>query len=418
MARTPVCCLLALGACGGVTAHEPERPASVLLVAVDGLRPDQVGAYRGGGGVTPNLDELASAGARYSDVATPTPWTAPALAALLAGRYPSAMGWTDLERPLPYGETLLPEHLGQRGYATAAVVNHRHAAARFNLDQGFDAYLEVGLAPEGSTDDDAFPPSAPRVTDAALERVDAAGARPFCLLVHYADPLPPWDLPADALDPAYAGPVAARMSLRELTGLPQGLEAEDRRALGGLYGAAVALVDQELGRLLAGLEARGRRADTYVSVVATSGLELMEHGEVGTAKRLYDELVHVPWILAGPGLEPVVLEDAASLIDVTPTLLELLGIEPLPRVDGAAVLAHLPAPERVLVSETDRARNLRAVASDRWKLIHDRQTGRSELYDLLEDPQETRDLAAQLPSEVERLEAFLAEWEASLARPR
>lgn len=411
MRRTPVCCLLALvacgGACGGVAALEPVRPASVLLIAVDGLRVDQVGAYQGTTGVTPNLDDLARVGVRYTDVATPAPWTAPALAALLAGRYPSAMGWTDLAGPLPYEVTLLPERLGAEGYASGAVVSHRHAAVRFNLDQGFGAYEEMGLASEEAT--------APEVTDAALALVDAAGARPFCLLVHYADPLPPWDVPADVLDASYEGPVTAGLSLHDLMRLSPDLDPADLRALGALHDAAVAMVDHELGRLLEGLEARGRRADTFISVVATSGFERMEHGEVGTAKRLYDELVHVPWILAGPRLEPAVLRDAASLIDVTPTLLELLGAEPLPRADGAPVLPHLAPPERPLISETDRARSLRAVTIGRWKLIHDKQTGQSELYDLLEDPGETHDLAAQQPSQIKRLEAFLATWEKNCA---
>ena len=80
-----------LAACGGdVDAGASPRPASVLLVAMDGLRVDQVGAYQGGSGVTPNLDQLAREGLRYSDVATPAPWTAPAVAALLTGRYPTA----------------------------------------------------------------------------------------------------------------------------------------------------------------------------------------------------------------------------------------------------------------------------------------------------------------------------------------
>lgn len=416
MARTLSCLLLVLAGCGGgPVAQGLPRPASVLLVAIDGLRTDQIGAYQGAEGVTPNLDQLAREGVRYTDVATPAPWTSPALASLLSGRYPSSMAWTDLERPLPYGVTLLPEHLAGAGYLTGAVVSHHHAAARFNLDQGFESYHEVGFESDGETDDGVAPSSAAQVTGRALSILASAGARPFCLLVHYADPLPPWDLPEEVLDPSYVGPVEAGLSMRDLTRVSRDLRPEDRSALARLHDASVAQVDSELGRLLEGLELQGRMEDTYVCVVATSGLELGDHGELGTAKRLYDELVHVPWVLAGPALAPTILEEAASLIDVTPTLLELLGAEPLPIADGAAVLPNRPPPERLLVSETDRARCLRAVTVDRWKLIHDQETGVSELYDLLSDPGETRDLAGKLPTEVDRLKAFLDRWEASLA---
>jgi len=243
MARALSGSLLLFAACGGdVDAGAAARPASVLLVAIDGLRVDQVGAYQGAAGITPTLDQLAREGLRYTDVATPAPWTAPAVAALLTGRYPTALGWTGLDVPLPYEATLLAERLGEEGYATGAVVNSRHVAARFNLDQGFDAYEEVGFAPEEATDDDVFPPTSREVTDAALRLVDGAGARPFGLLVHYADALPPWDVRGAAIDPSYLGPIERGLSLRELLRLAPSFDEADLAALVALHEAAVAHV--------------------------------------------------------------------------------------------------------------------------------------------------------------------------------
>ncbi|MDA1266088.1 MAG: sulfatase [Planctomycetota bacterium] len=406
---------LLLNGCGGeVSADESPRPPSVVLVAVDGLRADQVGAYSGVGS-TPNLDDLAAHGLRYSDVSTPTPWSAPALAALLSGRYPSALGWTDLEAALPYDVELLSELLAEEGYRTAAIVNHRFVAGRFNLDQGFEPhnYMEVGLPPEGATDDDVFPPSGAQVTGAALTWLDAVGDDPFFLLVHYADALPPWDLATSPIDPHYQGPIANGLSYRDLMRLSLDLTGADQQALMALYDAAVAGVDVQVGRLLEGLEGRGRDEDTFVCVVGISGLELGEHGELGTAKRLYEELLHVPWILTGPGVEPGVLQDASSLIDVTPTLLDLIGAPGASRADGLVMLPELGTPDRILISETDRARSLRAVVDGRWKLIHDHETGTSELYDLVDDPGETQDLASARPKIVRTLEALLFDWEKS-----
>lgn len=415
MTRLPPLLLLLASACGGdVEAREAPRPASVLLVAVDGLRADQLGARGPAGPVTPQLDRLARRGLVYEDASTPAPWNAPALAALLSGCYPSSLGWTDLDRPLPYGVTLLAEHLDAAGHATGAVVNHRFVAAPRNLDQGFDVFREVGLPPEEAGDEHVAPPSAHRVTEAALAILDGFGERPFLLLVHHADPLPPWSAPAP-FDADYVGPVEAGLSLRELLRIAPELNDADRNRLRDLHDASVTRVDAEVGRLLAGLEARGRAGDTYVSVVSTSGVELGEHGELGTAMRLYDELLHVPWILVGPRLAPDRFPGPTSLIDVAPTLLELVGCAPLPRADGVAALPGMEAGDRVLFSETDRARRLRAVVDRRWKLIRDEETGVRELYDLVDDPREARDLARRLPERVEALEAALEGWEAGLA---
>jgi hypothetical protein len=325
------------------------------------------------------------------------------------------MGWTNLELPLPYGVSLLSERLSAEGYATGAVINSRLAAVRFNLDQGFDEYRQVGLPPQDAGDDDVFPLTANLVTDEALGLIESARERPFFVLAHYTDPLPPWDVEDRFGDPDYMGPIEPGLSLREMLRLGPGLDAADRAALSALGDAALAQVDGQIGRLLEGLEARARAADTFVVVVGTSGVELFEHGELGTAKRLYDELVHVPWLLAGPGITPGLVEDPTSLIDVTPTLLELLHMRRAPRADGVSVLPGLAPPMRVLISETDRARELRAVVEGNWKLIHDRETGISELYDLLVDPGERTDLARRWPERVEVLLMTLAAWEESCA---
>jgi len=406
MARLlPYTCLLLCFACGagdGVRAGEKLRPPSVLLVAVDGLRADRVGCYGHPQSATPTLDRLAERGVRYADAVTPTPWTAPALAALLTGRYPSGLGWTDLSKRLSHDAELISEALERRDYFTAAVVSHPFAAARFGLDQGFETYVEVGS-------------SAAEVCEASLSLLDSAGQRPFAMLAHFADPLPPWDSREPLVERDYAGPVRDARTLGELMELVPHLTEADRVALEVLHDDAIAAVDRQLGRLLEALAARGRLEDTYVVVVGISGTELGEHGELGSAKRLYDEVVHVPWILAGPRLSPGVVRGAVSLIDVSPTLLALLRVGDAGPFDGAVALPDLPVPARLLVCETDRARSLRAITDERWKLIRDQETGSCELYDLLADPEERTDLSARHAARVEALEAALEGWRRGLA---
>lgn len=403
-------CTLFAGCSSEAKAHlDPDMP-SVLIVAIDGLRPDQVGSFGApGGGVTPTLDELAVRGVIYTDAITPAPWSAPALASILSGCNPSTLGWTDLETPLPYAAVLLAERLDQ--HVSGAVVSHRFVDASTHLDQGCGHYESVGVPPLDAGEDHVPKAAAERVVDAGLTFIDGTGSAPFFLVLHIADPMPPWDVIGHRVAEDYDGPVRAGQPLPELLRLASRMNGADRVAIEALHDEAVERVDRELGRLVKGLEQRGRLSNTYLCIVGSLGAERGEHGELGTSMRLYDELLHVPWILTGPRLSRAEVNAPVSLIDVAPTLLSLVEVE-ADGMDGRPALPGVEAAPRFLVSETDRARSLRAALWDRWKLIHDHETGQSELYDLLEDPGELRDLSDIQPDRVRELEAALDEWEA------
>lgn len=414
--------LAAVGCGGGVQArHATAEEPSVLVVVIDGLRADRLGGRGGAPAKTPVLDALGAEGRRWVDVITPAPWSAPALAALLAGAYPSTLGMTDLEAPLAPATRTLAEILSARGYATGAVLSHPFVGARHGFDQGFAQVVEVGYPPADGQQGTQVPrtPTGGAATDAALRFLDGVRGRPYLLLVHYADPLPPW--PARGVgfgDPEYRGPVVPGMDYRELLARAAAMDEADREQLAALYDGEVAATDRELGRLLAGLAQCGRDADTLVVVTSLHGFELLEHGQLGDAKTLYDELIHVPLVVRGPGVPPGVDRTAASLIDVLPTVLGWLGAGGTGSAgegpfegpfEGIALRPGQPPPARDLYAETDRARSLRAVISGRWKLIRDLETGGVELYDLLDDPLERLDLSDRGP--VRALEAALRAWE-------
>ncbi|MEE8467452.1 MAG: sulfatase [Planctomycetota bacterium] len=385
---------------------EPVEHPNVLLILIDGLRADHVGCYGYPRDTTPALDALARRGRRFLDAITPAPWSAPAMAALLAGRYPSSVDLTDLQAPLTSAVSLLPERAREVGYSTAAVVSHDFVSARWRLDQGFEDFFEV-------QSEDPAQPTSSAVTDAALGLLDQLGKGPFLLLVHYADPLPDWLEIAgfSFADPTYQGAVVAGTPHGSLLRRLAKMDAQDRAQVVAHYDAEVAYTDRQVGRLLDGLRARGRDADTLVVLTSTHGMELFDHGELGDAKTLYDELVHVPLVMAGPGVEPGEESAAVSLIDLAPTLAASMGLEPDLAVEGVAFWgAEVPA-QRELFSETDRARSLRSVTTGRWKLVHDLQRGTLQLYDLAADPEELDDLAPDGLGPVEELEASLRRWE-------
>lgn len=410
--RETVLLLAGLGsaACdGGV--HASRRPTSVLLVVVDGLRADHVGCHGYPRRTTPSLDALAARGRRFANAVSPAPWSTPALAALLSGCYPSTVGLVDLDAPLADEALLLAELFAAEGYATGAVASHPFAAASWNLYQGFAQVREVETGALGEAPATA---TSAAVTDAALALIERAGSRPFFVLAHYADPLPEWiaDDSVDFGDPAYDGPVRPGTSYEEILRRQDELTAADVVELAAVYDSEIARVDREIGRLLDGVDGRGRGGETLVLLTSLHGVELFDHGELGDAKTLYDELIHVPLVAHGPGVAPGVERAAVSLIDVAPTLVDLFGIPAHGRFDGVSLVLQGAPPERELFAETDRARSLRAVLSERWKLVHDLESGRFELYDLAADPAESTDLSesAAVP-EARALEAALLAWE-------
>jgi choline-sulfatase len=378
--------------CGCGPAPEPdaagraaavEAPPSIVLVSIDTTRADRLGCYGYAGAATPNLDRWAAEGVLFENAATPVPVTLPAHASLLTGLLPNRHGVRDngVYR-LSGGMATLAELLSGRGYDSAAVVGAAVLDREYGLGRGFRVY-DDRTAPTGLL---AIPERDARaVSDAALAA--AAGLkRPFLLFVHYFDPH------AD-----YRPPSPFRETFRDRP-----------------YDGEIAYVDRELGRLRAGLEARGLLANAVVAIVSDHGEGLGEHGEAAHGVFLYQSTVRVPWILSAPGRLPAGLRwpGFARLTDVTPTLLELAGAPVPAGLDGRSLLGALVGgtpsalEESWLLLESEFAHN-----SYGWAPLHGITNGarkwigapRAELYDLAEDPAENRDLAAAAPGEVDRL---------------
>jgi arylsulfatase A-like enzyme/Flp pilus assembly protein TadD len=356
-----------------VAASTPSPRTSLVLITLDTFRGDHVGALRDGKPLTPNLDALARHGTRYARAIAPSPLTLPSHCTLLTGADPPVHGVHDNgTAALPADVPTLAAALAARGYRTGAVVASRVLDRRFGLARGFETYDDAITAEE--VGGQGYPERhGPEVTDAALAWAAAlpAGA-PYFLWVHYYDAHAPYRPPGrPASDPA-----AAR------------------------YAAEVALVDAEVGRLLAGLP--GSAGDRLVAAVGDHGEMLGEHGEKEHGIFLYEAALRVPLIVAGPGIPAGrTVAEAAGSRGLAAALLAALGLgadaapfgAPLPGL-GAAV-AGSPPPAGPVYSETFLPQTaygwapLRAATSDRLRLI---LAPRSELYDTAADPGEERNL--------------------------
>ncbi len=350
-----------LAGCRGPTAP----PALVVVVSLDTLRADHVGAVRDGASLTPALDRLAAEGIRFRRARANANETRPSHAVLFTGRPASTLAPLDAFR-LPAGTPTLAHALGAHGWQTAAFVAGGHMTRGAGLEQGFDLW-----------NDTAEWGSLARTGDAALGWLDAQRdpARPAFLFVHgydaherYLKPSPFGYAFADRDSPARvaragrvpggtAGITGGLLTFEE--GLleretrirprldtahlalapslaPLRLTDADRAHLHGLYDGAVAWADAQLGRLVAGLDARGLLDTATVIVLSDHGEALGEAGFAHHRFELDETVLDVPLIVRLPGAEGAggVVDDLVDLSDLAPTLLARAGIPPLAGADG------------------------------------------------------------------------------------
>jgi len=400
--------LLGLAACG---ASEAPRPP-VVLVVIDTLRADRTGMYGHTRATTPHLDRLAADAVRFEAARSHAPWTTPSVAALLSSRHPSALGIHDIGDRVPPDAPWLPEALRRAGYATGAVVSHSFVAERWGFDRGFDAFDASPVAGQRAVTSAA-------VTDAAIDFVDAHAGRPFFLFAHYFDPhFALIDHPEFGFrdpGPPYTGRVRSPVPFLVFGRADAGVTPREAREMLRIYDAEVAHTDQEVGRLLDHLRARGLYAPALVVLTADHGEEFLEHGRIGHTRTLYDELLRVPLVVKLPGATPRTEPRPVGLVDVFPTLLDALDLPAPPGLAGRSLLAP-PDPARPVFAETSRQARLRAVVVGDEKLVRDLSTGRDRLFDLSEDPAERRDLASARPRRAAELGRLLDAWLARSGR--
>ncbi len=359
---------LALGIAGGCSVFE-ERPPNVLLVSIDTLRADHLGAYGYARPTSPRLDAFAAESIRYARALAPTPWTLPSHAAMLTGRHPFDLGILDSDGTLPAQTPTLAETLRGQGYATAAFVDsdpESFVGGRRGFDRGFDRFVH---APHKTRRRHVYDMAA--TVRVALDWLDQREVeRPFFLFLHtksvHATPTDaaesdaPYDKPApyrtrflkDAKqrfpwrDDQVFGTALLRYWNEALASgeIPkQRFGADELEELKALYDGGVYYTDRFFGVLLDALRSRGLDRDTVVVVTADHGEAFLEH-EFFLHQELFRELLEVPLIVRLPSRRNArVIPETVTLEDLMPTLLKLVGAEApagltgqvLPGISGA-----------------------------------------------------------------------------------
>jgi len=421
---------LILVACGGEAATGP-RARNLILISVDTLRPDHLGCYGHVRDTSPTLDALAERGVRFVDVTAPSPWTLPSHATMLTGLYPSRHGVKSHETRLASETVTLAEEFQAAGYQTFAVVNsHNLGAPQFQLGQGFERFeylTETFSDKEGQLRTGNM---GPVVVDTAREFLAARDpSRPFFLFLHFYDAHTDWTPRAEhreAFVQPYQGKLDGRtQQLQGVRNRGQQLSTEDLAFLRELYDAEIRTFDDVLGGFMGWLAEQNLVSETLIAVTSDHGEEFQEHGSVLHGRTQYQELLRVPWILAGPGVPAgLALDTPVHGVDVAPTLRALMGVAaraPMDGLDVAPLFTGGTLPERLFFAEADQNNKLagqqevdrkRMVRRGSEKLIEDDVEGRLELYDLSLDPQETTDLSARDPERVRALREELRRFRA------
>ncbi len=402
--------LVLLGsACGG-----SEPPPNVLVVLLDTTRADHLSCYGYPRETTPAIDRLAREGARFEDVRSQSSLTPVSASTLLTGALPFRHGVRSLFAV--GGETLsrdvasLPELWQRSGRRTAAFVSAKPMGQQYGLARGFETYhddLAESFARHGvERASDAPQRPADDTTELVLDWLDENGREPFGMLVHFFDAHDPSFVPPpDWLARNVSFPLPEKL---RRAGPEQRIPAlTNPRNRVDLYDAELRFMDEQLARIVAKLQEQGTLENTLVVVLADHGEAFGEHG-FWTHGILYEEQLHVPLVLRGPGIpRGAVVRDRARVVDVLPTLAELLELPaPAQALDGRSLAPLLrgttEGESREVYAEVHHAAEDRlkrdaemyALRSGDWKYIHRPATGRHELYDLSKDPHELTNLYA------------------------
>jgi arylsulfatase A-like enzyme len=419
---------LSLAGCRGAA----EWPQHVVMIVVDTLRADRLGAYGNARGLTPFLDQLAQRGVVFTNASAASSWTVPSVASLLTSRYPSQHHVVAFSSRLADEEVTFAERLRDAHYLSAGFSANFRLLERLGYAQGFDYWRSDAQKSGGLT--------GAQLREQGLAWLDGAwhrgSPRPLLLYFQFMEPHSPYAPPepfrsrfAANDDGSASDPAASLRHLVEQRVHGQRWAPEDLHVIERLYDAEVATVDEEIRLLFSELERRGVLEHALTIVTADHGEEFGEHDGLEHGRTLYDESVRVPLIILAPGLPAGHrVAENVSLIDVAPTLLDLLGVSAEPRFEGRSLLPLMQpgsgtdsAPVDVLfeLSPTgwggEPQVHDRGIRRGKLKLLLRRDGGR-ESYDLASDPSEQHPNPPQIAQQVNALASDVEHASSTLGR--
>ncbi|MCP4446237.1 MAG: sulfatase-like hydrolase/transferase [Myxococcales bacterium] len=362
---------------------------NVLLITVDTVRYDHTsfGDYKRN--TTPRLAEFVKRSANFVFANAPSAGTMASIPAILTSKF--FHSGIALKEDIPRGSppklkpsnTLIHEVFKKKGYRTGAILSHEY----FNdwgMDQGVDDYDNtVGKKR------DPYGVTSPKLTDRSIAWIGKQGSKKWFLWTHYIDP--------HGRYVSHPGETSYGESEMDL------------------YDGELHFTDKHLGNLLDYVARSPAGKNTIIAITSDHGDAFGEHGYINHAQDLHREILHVPLIFYVPNIEPRAITGAVSPIDIFPTLADLIGADiSALGVEGESLVPQLfygrDAEERVVFSETNFPKPLRAAVNSRYKLILDLKNNVSRLWDLKKDPMEKKNVWTTDKTAYKEMRGYLNEW--------
>ncbi len=391
--------------CNSKNQEQASARPNIILISLDTLRADRLGLYGYERNTSPNLDKFSKEAAIFENASSVTSWTLPAHVSMLSGLYPSSHKVTQKKgNKISEKTKLLAEILKENKYRTFGFANGGYVSSHYGFKRGFEEYPRSG--PKGIKNDDQEVRALHKEkggTGVGLYRAkekisELNNKEPFFIFVHTYDIHCPFHPP----EPYYSKFITNSRTDIDSSKCVQYEESENLTreqvwTLSDRYDGNIAWADNTLGEFFDWFDQTEASKNTYVIITSDHGEEFFEHGFVDHANSLYKELVHVPLIVRGPGIQSRHFKETVSLVDIVPTVLELLGINWQGESDGASYASLLKSgksknklPEWRL-AELDRGKVLRSAYDDKSNMILDKdektfETVKKEYYSHTDDP--------------------------------
>jgi arylsulfatase A-like enzyme len=408
---------LAFTACLAQIACGTETRSNVLIVSLDTLRPDHLGCYGYERDTSPEIDRFCRDAIRFDRAIAQAPSTLPSHASMLTSSLPRQHGaFLSRESGLTPESITLTEILGAHGYTAVSYNGGGQLAPEWGLDRGFDIYESVRPMRAGGNDYSGDIDRFSHTVEIATRWLGEHGRQPFFAFLHSYEVHHPYTPIAEDLkrfEEDYSGVLPNDISVSLLESINRrevSITPADFRHIVNAYDAEIRSADESFGDLIAVLRNRGLYDETMIVLMSDHGEEFREHGMMGWhTHTLYDELLRVPLVIKLPESRFAgrVVTKAVRLIDVAPTILDVLGI-PSPRdFVGESLLAFFESEDeasRPAVSQRDvPTRDVFSLRTDRWKLY------RGRLFDLDQDRLEQHDVAGTHAEIAASMQSRLAE---------
>jgi len=425
------------------------RP-NVLIYTIDTLRADHASVYGYTRNTTPFLKKLGASGIVFEDCQAQATWTKPSVASMMTSLYSFTHGIVGDADTIPAGATTIAEQLRSTGYVTAGIVASPYVGRATGLERGFDYLLESPIilrrhneTKERDTDSEAL-------NEVVFHWLDQHHEEPFFLYAHSTDPHAPYN-PPPPFDSAFAKPSESAefrrdfysfrlekgygggMVLSPAMAAKEGIspdrfihQAIDR------YDGEIQHNDRSLELLVGKLKQLGLLENTIVIVVSDHGEEFFDHGWTAHGQSVYQELTHAVFVMSCPRLLPVArrISEPVQLIDVMPTVMEMVGLKPPPIIEGQSLLPlalgrsferrglvvsnKFAAPHPIGLVPENQVDSF-AIVDSKWKFIYRNKAAKVgikkvELYDRMADRSERHDLSPQYAKDVEAMIGTLIQW--------